>query len=99
MSAKANYNTVWKILPPDGPASSLLGCPVQAGTELYIEHCGTKEYLANNDISYGNQFGNELEVSCKKHVVQHKPQQLFNEQVGKAVINLSQKEIHTPNVW
>lgn len=29
----------------------------------------------------------------------HKPQQLYNEKVGKAVINLSQKDIHTPNIW
>lgn len=28
LSAKANYNTVWRILPPDGPTSSLMGKPV-----------------------------------------------------------------------
>lgn len=48
MSAKANYNTVWKILPPDGPTSSLMGQPVQANTELWIEHCATRELLSND---------------------------------------------------
>lgn len=99
LSAKCNYNTVWKILPPDGPTSSLMGKPVQAMTELWLEHCATKEYLSNDNIMYGNQFGNELEVSCKKHLVKHKPQQLENEQVGKHVINLSQKDVAVQNIW
>lgn len=73
--------------------------PVQAGTELFIEHCATKEFLSNDKISYGNQFGNEFEVSCKKNVLKHKPQQLYNEKIGNAVVDLSQKEILTCNVW
>jgi hypothetical protein len=67
LAAKPVYNCVWKILPPDGPTSPLLGQPVQACTELWIEHCATRELLSNDNIMYGNQFGNELEVSCKKH--------------------------------
>lgn len=54
LSAKANYNTVWRICPPDGPTSTLYGQPVQANTELWIEHCATKELLANDKICYGN---------------------------------------------
>ena len=54
LSAKSNYNTVWKILPPDGPTSALLGKPVQANTELWLEHCATKEFLSNDNITYGN---------------------------------------------
>ena len=73
--------------------------PVQAGTELFIEHCATKEFLSNDKISYGNQFGNEFEVSCKKNVLKNKPQQLYNEKIGNAVVDLSQKEILTCNVW
>lgn len=89
LSAKANFNTVWRILPPDGPTSALIGQPVQANTEMWIEHCATRELLFNDAISYGNQFGRELEVSCKKMTVKHKPQQLENELVGKHVVNLS----------
>lgn len=74
LSAKANYNTVWKILPPDGPTSPLMGKPVQANTEMWIEHAATRELLFNDQIMYGNQFGSELEVSCKKCAVKHKPQ-------------------------
>lgn len=43
-----------------------MGSPVQANTELTIEHCATKELLSNDNIVYGNQFGKELEVSAKK---------------------------------
>jgi len=28
LNTKNNYNTVWKILPPGGPGSPLLGQPV-----------------------------------------------------------------------
>lgn len=73
LSAKSNFSTVWCILPPDGPASSLFGKPVQANTELWIEHCGTKELLSNDFITWGNQFGKELEVSCKKYMVAQRP--------------------------
>ena len=41
-------------MPPDGNASTLLGTPVQGNTELILEHCATKEYLANDFIDYGN---------------------------------------------
>ena len=99
LSAKANYNTVWRILPPDGPTSPLIGQPVQANTEMWIEHCATRELLFNDVITYGNQFGRELEVSCKKMVVKHKPQQLENELIGKHVVNLSQKDICQQNIW
>lgn len=69
----------------------MIGKPVQAQTELYIEHSATKELLSNDFIDYGNQFGKEYEVSAKRHAVKHKPQQLFNETVGKKVIDLSEK--------
>lgn len=38
-------------------------------------------------------------MSCKKTAVKHKPQQLENEYKGKAVINLSQKDVGVPNIW
>ena len=55
-------------------ASSLIGQPVQANSELAIEHCSTKELLSNDDIMYGNQFGKELEVSAKRQNTNAKPQ-------------------------
>jgi hypothetical protein len=38
---------------------------------LIVEHCATKEYLSNDEISYSNQFGQELEVSAKRVVEKH----------------------------
>ena len=32
-------------------------------------------------------------------MVKHKPQQLENEQIGKHVVNLSQKDVATQNIW
>jgi len=33
------------------------------------------------------------------NVVMHKPQQLYNEKIGKHVVDLSQKDILTTNIW
>jgi len=65
---------------------------VQGNTELIIEHCATKEYLANDNIEYGNVFGKEFEVSAKRQMVKHKGQQLAGEQLGKKVIESSGKK-------
>lgn len=54
LAAKPNYNCVWKIQPPDGPTSALMGQPVQANRELWIEHCATRELLSSDNIMYGN---------------------------------------------
>lgn len=93
------YNTVWSIIPPDGAGSLLFGQPVQANTELIIEHAATKEFLSNDNIDYGNQFGKEFEISCKKAAVKHKNQQLALESIGKATIDLSNKQVDARNVW
>ena len=74
LSTKPLYNTVWRILPPGGTTSTLIGQPVQVCSELAIEHCSTKELLSNDDIMYGNQFGRELEVSAKRANTNAKPQ-------------------------
>jgi len=74
-------------VPPDGNGSTLFGQPVQANTELIIEHAATKEFLSSDKIAYGNQFGNEFELSCKKAAVKHKDQVLHGEGIGKKVIN------------
>ena len=41
---------------------------------LLGDESGTKEYLSNDHIDYGNQFGMELEVSAKKYAKKHKMQ-------------------------
>ena len=74
LNSKPLYNSVWRILPLDRDASMLMGQPVQPNTELIIEHCATREYLSNDKINYGNQFGMEFEVSAKRHTVKSKPQ-------------------------
>ena len=74
LSTRPLYNTVWRILPPGGMSSTLIGQPVQACSELAIEHCSTKELLSNDEIMYGNQFGKELEVSAKRQNTNAKPQ-------------------------
>lgn len=99
LNIKPIYNTVWRIMPVEGNASPLMGQPVQAQTELNVEHCATKELLSNDKISYGNQFGNEFEVSAKRHNVKHKPQQLAGENFGKKTIDLSNQVVSVQNTW
>jgi len=48
LATKPAYNTVWRIIPLDGNISTLIGQPVQGNTQLIIEHCATKEFLAND---------------------------------------------------
>ena len=79
ISTKANYNTCWTLVPPDGYASPLIGTPVQVNTEVLVEHCATKELLSNDHIKYENQFGTEYEVSAKKVAIKNKAQTLNNE--------------------
>ena len=98
-STKCVYNTVWRIMPTDGNASPLIGQPVQANTQLVIEHCATKEFLSSDNIKYGNQFGTEFEVSCKRASKLHKGQQLSNETIGKSVIDLANKQVGDQNIW
>ncbi len=88
MTTKASYYTAWTFMPPGGMASPLIGTPVQANTELLIEHGATKELLSNDHIPYANQFGSECEVSAKRIAVKNKAQSLANEQIGKKVVDL-----------
>ena len=74
LNSKPVYNTVWRIIPLEGNVSTLIGQPVQANTQLIIEHCATKEFLANDQINYGNDFGVEFEVSAKKYAMKQKAQ-------------------------
>lgn len=80
-------------MPLEGEASPLMGCPVQANTELLVEHCGTKELLSNDFIPYTNSFGTEFEVSAKRQSILNKAQSLDNERVGKKVVNLVMKPV------
>jgi hypothetical protein len=96
---KPIYNTVWRIIPPEGNISPLIGQPVQANSQLIIEHCATKEFLSSDTIKYGNQFGMECEVSAKSASQKHKPQQLSKESIGKGVIDLSMKSVGDQNAW
>lgn len=99
LSTKMVYNTVWRIVPQDGNGSPLIGTPVQANSQLIIEHCATKEFLSNDTIKYGNQYGMEYEVSAKKAAAKQKSQQLSNERVGKTVIDINQKGCGEKNIW
>ena len=86
-------------MPHEGMGSPLIGTPVQPGTELIIEHCATKEFLANDHLQYVNQFGNELEVSAKRYANTQKAQQLANETSGKFVIDTKVKKVQDQNTW
>ena len=99
LHTKSVYNTVWRIIPPEGNLSPLIGQPVQANCQLIIEHCATKEFLSSDKINYGNQFGMEYEVSAKKAAKCHKAQQLANEMIGKKVVDLSNKVCGDQNIW
>lgn len=79
VNTKVGFQTVWKLMPIDGNGSALIGEPVQANTELLVEHCGTCELLSSDFIPYTNAFGTEFEVSAKKSSVLNKAQSLANE--------------------
>ena len=93
INTKSGFQTVWKLMPLEGEGSPLMGCPVQANTELLVEHCGTKELLSNDFIAYPNNFGTEFEVSAKRQSVLNKAQTLANEQIGTKVVNLVMKPV------
>ena len=99
LSTKSIYNTVWQIFPPEGQGSTLVGSPVQANTELMIDHCATREYLSSEPLNYGNEFGTEFEVSAKKQQFKHKGQQLAGEQIGLKTIEFSDKKVSEKNIW
>ena len=86
-------------MPHEGNGSPLIGTPVQPSTELIIEHCATREYLANDHINYVNQFGTEFEVSAKRYAITQKAQQLENEKTGKFVVDLKVKKVTDQNTW
>jgi len=64
-----------------------------------IDHCATREYLSSEPLSYGNEFGTEFEVSCKKQVFKHKGQQLSGEGIGLKTIEFSDKKVSEKNIW
>jgi len=66
---------------------------------MIIEHAATKNFLYSDQIVYGNQFGNECEVSCMKAAVKHKDQVLHGEGIGKKVINFQNKSCDARNTW
>jgi hypothetical protein len=99
ITVKCAFQTVWKFMPLAGPASPLMGEPVQSNTELLVEHSGTCELLSNEIIPYTNCFGTEYEVSAKTKSVLNKAQTLDGEGRGTKVRNLAQKPVMGCNIW
>lgn len=76
---KKAYNTVWRIQPTSGCRQDRQGEPVNVKDAVFLEHAATSNYLSNDHITYQNEFGAELEVSCMAAATKHKTQVLFNE--------------------
>ena len=97
LSTQRNYNTVWRILPT--PGNGYYNDVVKAGVPVILEHCATVQNLSNDHITYRNDFGNELEVSCKSFATPKKTQILEGEQKGILTREGTFKDIGTQNHW
>ena len=97
LHTQKNYNTVWRILP--SPGNGYYNEVVKAGVPVILEHCATVQNLSNDHIPYRNDFGNELEVSCKSHATAKKTQILANESKGVQTREGCLKEVGTQNYW
>ena len=99
LHCKENYNTVWKIWPVEGTRKAKLGQPVLASDRVQLEHCATTQLLANDNIAYRNDFGNEMEVSAASAATKNKTQMLANEYNGDRVRELENKAVDPRNFW
>jgi hypothetical protein len=88
---KKAYNTTWRIIPTNGVVSTKLGQPICANEPIRLEHCATSHSLSNDHITYRNDFGDELEVSCLNAATKRKGQILANETGGTHVRENTQK--------
>lgn len=96
---KKVYSTVWRIVPRDGNAKSKFGQPVRASDNIKLEHCATNHCLSNDHITYRNDFGDELEVSCLNAATMRKGQILANETEGTQVRENVVKATTDQNSW
>ena len=76
-----------------------LGSPVMAADEVMIEHCGTMQGLSTDRITYRNDFGNEMEVSCMTNAKKAKTQMLAGEYNGEKVREETPKATNSVNHW
>ena len=96
---KSTYNTIWKIWPISGARKDKAGQPVLAADKVVFEHCATSQLLSNERIPYRNDFGNEMEVSCKTAASKNKTQMLAGEYNGDRVRENEQKAVDEKNFW
>jgi hypothetical protein len=100
MITKQVYNTTWKIVHANPNLRvSTLGEPVQAHSEIVIEHCATAQFLFSDKIKYMNEFGLEYEVSVLSQTTNNKSQALNLEKVGKLTVDQPTKSQAEANVW
>ena len=99
LHTKPNYNTVWKIAPGNCGAKQKYGQQVRAGDPILFEHCATVQFLSNDNITYTNEFGNELEVSAMCASTKAKTQMLAGEYNGDKVREDVVKNVASTNLW
>lgn len=69
-------------MPTAGARQDRINEPVNAKDDIILEHVATSNFLSNDQITYQNEFGAELEVSCMAAATKHKTQVLLNESQG-----------------
>lgn len=94
-----NYNTVWRVLPTSGVRKERMGEPVLATDPIMLEHAATSQFLSNDNITYRNDFGNELEVSAMALATKSKGQLLAAEKQGTRVRENTHKAVPNQNFW
>ena len=73
MSTKADWSTVWQVLPvKPTERRTREGDPVPVNAPVIISHCSTNMMLMALNFKYANVFGNEFEVASGKKLDKHK---------------------------
>jgi Ca2+-binding EF-hand superfamily protein len=106
LTSKASYNTVFVAQAPAADkkagASRLLqeGQSILAGSEMVIQHCGTKQLLAS-DVKYatGTDFGTEYEVCGTTVSSKGRISVLAGEFSGNTTAQTYAKPEQEQNVW
>jgi Ca2+-binding EF-hand superfamily protein len=75
------------------------GISVPANAPLVFKHKLTGQWLASDEVSYKNDFGNECEVSCHSFLIPKKTQQLGSERSGKLTVDVPARHQSDQNVW
>ena len=106
VTAKATYNTCLVANMPavskDSGAARMLsaGSPVEVGSDVSLQHCGTKQLLSSDSsLSYNTDFGTEYEVCGKTNATTGRISVMAGEFSGKRTPQTNVKPEQNQNIW